>query len=99
MQTKIIVGDVRSRRVAAGLTQLDLAQRAGCAESTIRLFDRGYTPAHSAALARALAELDRLEAAEADREAAEADRDAGWQLQPGVGVSCYRGDTDRPEAA
>lgn len=67
MDTETLAGDVRSRRVAAGLTQLDLAQRARCADSTIRLFDRGYLPAHSEALARVVAVL---EAAEADREPA-----------------------------
>jgi predicted transcriptional regulator len=67
MGTETIAGDTRSRRLAAGLTCLDLAHRARCAESTIRLFDRGYLPAHSATLARVLAVL---EAAEAGGEAA-----------------------------
>jgi transcriptional regulator with XRE-family HTH domain len=66
MDTETIADDVRSRRVAAGLTQLDLARRAGCADSTIRLFDRGYQPANSQTLTRVLAVL---EAAEVEREA------------------------------
>jgi transcriptional regulator with XRE-family HTH domain len=69
MQTEIIAGDVRSRRLAAGLSQLELAERAGCAESTIRLFDRGYTPARSEALPRVLAVLEGAEA-DPSREAA-----------------------------
>jgi transcriptional regulator with XRE-family HTH domain len=62
METEIIAGDVRSRRLAAGLSQLELAQLAGCAESTIRLFDRGYTPGRSEALPRVLSVLDGAEA-------------------------------------
>jgi transcriptional regulator with XRE-family HTH domain len=65
METQTIAGDVRSRRLAAGLSQLELAQRAGCADSTIRLFDRGYVPAHSKALARVLAVLEGAEGREA----------------------------------
>jgi transcriptional regulator with XRE-family HTH domain len=62
MEAHTLAGDVRSRRLAAGLSQLDLAQRAGCSWSTIRLFDRGYEPAHSETLARVLAVLDAAQA-------------------------------------
>jgi predicted transcriptional regulator len=61
MQAHTLAGDIRSRRLAAGLSQLDLAQRAGCSWSTIRLFDRGYEPAHSETLARVLAVLEQVE--------------------------------------
>jgi predicted transcriptional regulator len=67
VETETIAGDVRSRRLSAGLSQLELARRAGCSGPTIRLFDHGYLPARSEALARVLAVLD---AAEADDEAA-----------------------------
>ncbi len=69
MDTNIasVTGNVRSRRLAARLTQIELAECAGCGWSTIRLFDRGYVPAHSDALERVLAVLDE---AELEREAA-----------------------------
>jgi transcriptional regulator with XRE-family HTH domain len=81
-------GDVRGRRLAAGLSQQELAKRAHCSLASLRLFDRGYRPPHSETLGRVEAVLDELE-----RKA------AGFRLEPGVGVSCYRGDTDGPEAA
>jgi transcriptional regulator with XRE-family HTH domain len=62
METQTIARDVRSRRLAAGLSQLELAQRPGCADSTIRLFDPGYLPAPSGAMARVLAVLEGAEA-------------------------------------
>jgi transcriptional regulator with XRE-family HTH domain len=62
MSTPIIsLADVRSRRLAAGLSQQDLAQRAHCSLSVVRLFDRGYTPEHSATLARVEHVLEQLE--------------------------------------
>jgi predicted transcriptional regulator len=61
METEITARDVRSRRRAAGLSHLELAQRAGCGESTIRMFDRGYTPARSEALPRVLSVLEGAE--------------------------------------
>jgi transcriptional regulator with XRE-family HTH domain len=88
MTTFTPTADVRSRRIAARLSQLELAERAGCAESTMRLFDRGYVPRHSEALERVLAVLDEAEMVA-----------VGFRLEAGVGVSCYRGDTDGPEAA
>ena len=75
--------DVRARRLAAGVSQQDLAQRAGCSLSAVRLFESGYAPEHSATLARVERVLDEL----------------GFRLEPGLGVSGYRGDTDRPAAA
>jgi predicted transcriptional regulator len=62
MDTETIAADVRSRRLAAGLGQVELAQRAGCSWSMVRLFDRGYLPAHSETLGRVLAVLDAAEA-------------------------------------
>jgi predicted transcriptional regulator len=56
--------DVRSRRRGVGLTQLELAERAQCSWSTIRLFERGYTPAHSEVFERVQAVLERLEGQE-----------------------------------
>ena len=61
IDTTLIAGDVRARQRAAGLSQIELAERAGCSWSTIRLFDRGYTPAHSETLSRVLAVLDEIE--------------------------------------
>jgi predicted transcriptional regulator len=66
MEAHTLAGDVRSRRLAAGLSQLDLVQRAGCSWSTIRLFDRGHTPAHSDTVARVLAILGAAETAPRD---------------------------------
>jgi transcriptional regulator with XRE-family HTH domain len=85
METPTLTGDVRARRLAAGLSQQELAQRAHCSLASLRLFDRGYRPPNSETLARVEAVLTELE-----RE---------WRLEPGVGRSCYRGDTDGPEAA
>jgi predicted transcriptional regulator len=56
--------DVLSRRIAVGLTQRELAARAACSWSSIRLFDRGYLPAHSATLQRVYAVLEQLEGQE-----------------------------------
>jgi transcriptional regulator with XRE-family HTH domain len=87
--TASVASDMRSRRIAVGLSQLELAERARCSWSTIRLFDRGYRPAHSETFARVMAVLEALET-EASGE---------YRLRPGLGVSGYRGDTDAPEAA
>ncbi len=65
----ISLTDVRSRRRAAGLSQQDLAQRAHCSLSVVRLFDRGYTPEHSATLARVERVLDQLERDQPDEAA------------------------------
>jgi transcriptional regulator with XRE-family HTH domain len=43
---------LRERRLALGLSQKDLAQRAGVAWSTYRAFERGYRPAFSPSLHR-----------------------------------------------
>jgi transcriptional regulator with XRE-family HTH domain len=81
---------IRARRLVARLTQLELAERAGCSVPSVRLFELGYLPERSEALERVLAALDE---AEAEMMA------AGFRLEPNVGVSGYRGDTDAPETA
>lgn len=40
-------GDLRARRLAAGLSQEALARRAGCSTSTVRLVEHGYTASKS----------------------------------------------------
>jgi transcriptional regulator with XRE-family HTH domain len=45
-------GDLRTRRLAAGLTRQQLAERAGCSMSTVGLLEGGWTPRHSDVLAR-----------------------------------------------
>jgi transcriptional regulator with XRE-family HTH domain len=51
-------GGIREQRLAAGLSQLDVAAAAGCSVSMAALLDRGYRPRHSAVLARIEAVLD-----------------------------------------
>jgi transcriptional regulator with XRE-family HTH domain len=53
-------GGIREQRLAAGLSQLDVAAAAGCSVSMAALLDRGYRPRHSAVLHRIEAALDDL---------------------------------------
>jgi transcriptional regulator with XRE-family HTH domain len=54
-------GDLRSRRIAAGLTQQRVADLAGCSISIVGLLERGLTPEHSSVIPRILAVLDGQE--------------------------------------
>jgi transcriptional regulator with XRE-family HTH domain len=56
---------IRERRLRSGLTQQELATRAGCAYSTIRIIEQGwnaYSPDLASRIARALGceSLDQL---------------------------------------
>jgi transcriptional regulator with XRE-family HTH domain len=44
--------DLKSRRLAAGMSQQRLAQLADCSVSIVGLLERGLTPKHSDVLAR-----------------------------------------------
>lgn len=57
-------GDLREQRLAAGLSQLELAQVAGCSPSMLGLIDRGYRPSGGNVLARIEAALRGIEAHE-----------------------------------
>jgi len=60
METNInpdTAGALRERRLAAGLTQQQLASLAGCSLTHLQLLERGYSPTRSAVRARVLAAL------------------------------------------
>jgi transcriptional regulator with XRE-family HTH domain len=63
-----VATDLRSMRHGAGLSQLQLAQRAGCSLAAVALFESGYRPAKSAVLPRILEVLQN----ERDRRAGNA---------------------------
>jgi transcriptional regulator with XRE-family HTH domain len=52
--------DIRTRRLAAGLSQEKLARAAECALNSVRLFEKGYAPDPSPARDRVIAVLDAL---------------------------------------
>jgi Helix-turn-helix domain len=54
--------DVRARRLAVGLDQRELAERAQCSESMIRILERGYRPRYSDTLSRVIAVIEATEA-------------------------------------
>jgi transcriptional regulator with XRE-family HTH domain len=45
-------GGLRERRLAAGLTQQELAQRARCSISSVHLYEKGMRPSYSDVLPR-----------------------------------------------
>lgn len=51
-------GSIRERRRRKGLTQEQLADRAGCSIDYVRLLDRGYVPRYSDVLPRVLSVLN-----------------------------------------
>lgn len=51
-------GDIRQRRRALGVSQLELAQLAECSPAMVGLLDRGYRPHRSAVLDRVNAVLN-----------------------------------------
>ena len=53
--------DLRERREAAGLSQLDVARRATCSPAMYGLLERGYRPHRSAVLERVVAALNQAE--------------------------------------
>ncbi len=55
---------LRERRVAAGLSQQELAAKARCSIGSVRLYEGGFTPSQSGALVlgRIVAVLERVEA-------------------------------------
>jgi transcriptional regulator with XRE-family HTH domain len=83
--TTTVPTDIRSRRERLGISRLALAVRTGVSPAWLAALEAGLRPVGSRALARVEAALDKLE-----RE---------WRLEPGVGVSGYRGDTDGPTGA
>lgn len=50
--------DLRAARRAAGLSQQELAQRAGCSIAYLRLLERGFAPDRSTVLPRIVHALD-----------------------------------------
>ncbi len=54
-------GGVRQRRQAVGLTQIELAARAGCALSSVFNLEAGIVPRRSRVVPRILAVLDQAE--------------------------------------
>jgi predicted transcriptional regulator len=79
--------EIRSRREQLDVSRMTLAIRSGVSITWLAAIEAGLRP-RGEAFERVERCLDELE-----REAAE------FRLEPGVGVSGYRGDTDRPEAA
>lgn len=61
------MNEIRKRRDALGLTQLDLARRAGVSIAMLRMLDNGYRPKRSLARDRVLDALSRAESARAER--------------------------------
>jgi transcriptional regulator with XRE-family HTH domain len=51
-------GRLRERRLEAGITQQQLAERARCSIALVRLFESGYQPGHSNVLPRIVAVLE-----------------------------------------
>jgi predicted transcriptional regulator len=82
--TTPITDEIRERRERLRVSRLTLAVRAGVSPSWVAALEAGLRP-QGDARTRVLRALDELE--------------RGWQLEPGVGRSGYRADTDRPEAA
>lgn len=54
-------GGLREQRRAAGLSQQDLAQRAGCSISYVRVLEQGFAPDRSDVLPRILNALNNGE--------------------------------------
>jgi transcriptional regulator with XRE-family HTH domain len=67
--------DLKTRRIAAGLTAEQMGRLARCSTSTVRLTENGWRPRKSHALRRIEAVLQALERA-ADAERTETDGDA-----------------------
>ena len=65
-------GVIRSRRLAAEVSQQHLAELAGCSIATVGLLERGYEPQHSEVVGRVLDTLDKLGAAREPEETAAA---------------------------
>ena len=74
--------DIRGRREQLDVSRITLAIRSRVSIAWVAALEAGMQPAGSQALARVEAALDELE--------------AEFRLEPGVGVSGYRGDTDGP---
>jgi predicted transcriptional regulator len=83
MTTTTSTNEIRDRRERLGVSRLTLAVKAGVSPSWVAALEAGWP--RGEARERVLRALDELEQA--------------WQLEPGIGVSCYRGDTDGPAAA
>jgi predicted transcriptional regulator len=79
---------VRDRRERLDVARVALAIRSGVSISWLAAIEAGMQPIGSKAVARVEAVLDELE-----RDAAQ------WRLEPGIGVSGYRDDTDGPTGA
>jgi predicted transcriptional regulator len=75
--------DVRGRRERLDVSRTALAIKSGVSIAWLAALEAGMQPVGSKALARVEAALDELE-----RDA------AGFRLEPGIGVSGYRCDTD-----
>ena len=80
--------DIRGRREQLDMSRIALAIKSGVSISWLSAIEAGMQPAGSQALARVEAALGELE-----REASE------FRLEPGIGVSGYRGDTAVPDEA
>ena len=85
MATTTSPTDIRGRREQLGASRITLAVRSRVSPAWVAALEAGVEPASSQALVRVEAALDELE--------------AEFRLEPGVGVSCFRDDTDGPAAA
>ena len=56
-----VVGSLRERRLAAGVSQRRLAALAECSETMIRQLERGYAPSYSDVLGRIARALNTLD--------------------------------------
>lgn len=75
------VGGIRSLREARGLTQVDLAQLAGCSVAYLRLLEAGCIPRRSRVLPDVLRALENSEATRDTGGSAKSDhgaQDAGY---------------------
>jgi transcriptional regulator with XRE-family HTH domain len=67
-------GELRERRLAAGLTQQQLANLADCSLTHLQLLERGYRPTRSEVRTRVLAALREHEAVCQPEDEREGDR-------------------------
>jgi len=55
-----VTGPLRERRLAAGVTQRQLAARAECSETMVRVLEGGYRPSYGDVVGRVARALDAL---------------------------------------
>ncbi len=81
--SNLITGpELRSRRLAAGLTQEKLSRLADVATYTVRLLEAGYAPRKSAARDRILAAIEKCDAPAGQGERAATATNASLSVVP-----------------